>query len=286
MAMAKKRIPVKPLRKSSAVKKASRPAAKKIPVAKATTRKAAKIASRSGQPKHAGQMKIAAGKPAASKKTAPAARGKKPVVSQKTVTAAGARKSGVQKKTAARKPLQARTPASKKATVLPAALGKRSVIPVKKAVKKPVKRDVLQKRTAGPKEGAVAPGQITDRLRYLKGMLISKRENILREAKEEIAKYMSGDNRQLVDTAIDEGDWAVVDISEDLSLRRLDAHRQLLLDIDECLRKIQEGTYGICEDCGEEISQKRLNVIPTATLCIDCKENKEKMQAFEQVTVI
>jgi DnaK suppressor protein len=117
-------------------------------------------------------------------------------------------------------------------------------------------------------------------------MLIAKRNSILKEAKEEIAKYMSGDNRQLVDTAIDEGDWAVVDISEDLSLRRLDSHRQLLLDIDECLRKIQEGTYGICEECGEEISQKRLNVIPTATLCIDCKENKEKMEALEQVTEI
>jgi DnaK suppressor protein len=97
---------------------------------------------------------------------------------------------------------------------------------------------------------------------------------------------MSGDNRQLVDTAIDEGDWAVVDISEDLSLRRLDSHRQLLRDIDECLRKIQEGTYGFCEECGEEISQKRLNVIPTATLCIDCKETKEKMEALEQTTVI
>jgi DnaK suppressor protein len=97
---------------------------------------------------------------------------------------------------------------------------------------------------------------------------------------------MSGDNRQLVDTAIDEGDWAVVDISEDLSLRRLDSHRQLLLDIDECLRKIQEGTYGFCEECGEEISQRRLNVIPTATLCIDCKENKEKMEALEHTAVI
>ena len=121
-----------------------------------------------------------------------------------------------------------------------------------------------------------------DRLRVLKTMLLARRNGILKEAKEEIAKYMSGDNRQLVDTAIDEGDWAVVDISEDLSLRRLDSHRQLLLDIDESLRKIQEGTYGLCEECGEEISEKRLNVIPTATLCIDCKtldELREKQVA-------
>ena len=69
---------------------------------------------------------------------------------------------------------------------------------------------------------------------------------------------MSGDNNQLVDTALDEGDWAVVDISEDLNLKRLWAHRKALHDIDESLRKIKEGTYGICEECGEEISEKRL----------------------------
>jgi len=149
-----------------------------------------------------------------------------------------------------------------------------------------VKKVAARKRPARAKEAAASLSTVNVRLRDLKGMLIAKRNGILKEAKEEIAKYMSGDNRQLVDTAIDEGDWAVVDISEDLSLRRLDSHRQLLLDIDECLRKIQEGTYGICEECGEEISQKRLNVLPTATLCIDCKENKEKMEALEHVTEI
>lgn len=93
---------------------------------------------------------------------------------------------------------------------------------------------------------------------------------------------MSGENRQLVDTALDEGDWAVVDISEDLNLMRLGAHRKALHDIDESLRKIKEGTYGICEECGEEISEKRLGVIPTACLCINCQENKEQLEAFEK----
>ena len=99
--------------------------------------------------------------------------------------------------------------------------------------------------------------------------------------KEEIAKYISGENKQLVDTANDDGDWAQVDISEDLSLQRLSAHRKLLYDIDEAVRKIGEGTYGICEECGEEITEKRLLVLPTATLCIDCQEQKEQLEAFE-----
>jgi DnaK suppressor protein len=102
----------------------------------------------------------------------------------------------------------------------------------------------------------------------------------VREAKEEIAKYISGENRQLVDTALDEGDWAVVDISEDLNLRMLATHRKALHDIDESLRKINEGSYGICEECGEEIGEKRLSVLPAATLCVICQGNKEQFEAI------
>jgi len=121
-----------------------------------------------------------------------------------------------------------------------------------------------------------------NRFADLKKLILAKREAILNGAKQEIAKYMNGEHRQLIDTAIDEGDWATIDISEDLNLKRLSAQRQTLLDIEECLRKINDGTYGICEECGEEISIKRLNVLPTATLCIDCKENMERMAAFTQ----
>jgi len=269
MAVAKKSIPPKPGKKSPAARKAARPATKKKPGVKGTARPAAKIASRAARPKSA-------------KKSA----AKNSVAPKKAVTAARGKKSGAQKKTAVKKTLTPRTAAGKTARVLKTAARKKPVAPKKTVVKKTVKKVAARKRPARARGSAAGLSIITDRIRGLKGMLIAKRDGILKEAKDEIAKYMSGDNRQLVDTAIDEGDWAVVDISEDLSLRRLDAHRQLLLDIDECLRKIQEGTYGICEECGEEISSKRLNVIPTATLCIDCKENKEKMQALEQVTEI
>jgi DnaK suppressor protein len=144
------------------------------------------------------------------------------------------------------------------------------------------KKPTVAEKPAALKKMSARETPSGDRFRELKRMLITKRDAILSEAKQEIAKYVSGENRQLVDTAIDEGDWATVDISEDISLKRLGAQRQLLLDIEECLRKINEGTYGICEECGEEISQKRLNVIPTASLCVDCKEIREKMEALEQ----
>jgi len=202
---------------------------------------------------------------------------KKPVTSPSKKVAAGP--SGKTKKTATAKkkekkilPLK-KTTATKKAVTT--AVAKKTTAK-KTAVKKPVaKKAGTGKKLEGKAEGS------GDRLLDLRRSLISKKENILKEAKEEIAKYISGDNKQLVDTANDDGDWAQVDISEDLSLQRLSAHRKLLHNIDEALRKIADRTYGICEECGEEISEKRLMVLPTATLCVDCQENKEQFEALE-----
>jgi DnaK suppressor protein len=62
-------------------------------------------------------------------------------------------------------------------------------------------------------------------------------------------------------------------------LRIRDRERKLILKINEALARIEDGTFGICEECGEEIGEERLSVRPVTTLCIHCKieaENKEK----------
>jgi DnaK suppressor protein len=116
----------------------------------------------------------------------------------------------------------------------------------------------------------------------LRRVLINRREEIVREAKAEISKYIKGETKQLVDTALDDGDWAVVDLSEDISLKQLGAHRETLLKIDEALRKLAEGTYGKCEDCGEEISEERLKILPFAIYCRDCQEKREQLEDIEK----
>ena len=55
-----------------------------------------------------------------------------------------------------------------------------------------------------------------------------------------------------------------------------------LKQIDEALAKIENGTYGICEECGEEIPVARLKILPFAKLCIDCVSNVEKEEALKQ----
>ncbi len=54
---------------------------------------------------------------------------------------------------------------------------------------------------------------------------------------------------------------------------------RLVYHIDEALRRIQEGTYGKCANCGEDISVARLEAVPHARLCIECKEKEEKNKA-------
>ena len=258
MAVANKKVQAKPKKTSPAAKKTAKPAARKAVKIRPRGKGTVKVS----RPTVQGVSRIAQSKPATKKIAA------------------------VKKKPAGKKTTSLKTAAPKTRKVLAAAVKKKTVAQKKTVVKKPAKKVAATKKPVVSKKSAATVSTAVDRIRALKGMLIAKRDGILKEAKEEISKYISGENRQLVDTAIDEGDWAVVDISEDLNLRRLDSHRKLLLDIDECLRKIQEGTYGVCEECSEEISQKRLNVIPTATLCIDCKENKEKMEALEQTIEI
>jgi DnaK suppressor protein len=143
--------------------------------------------------------------------------------------------------------------------------------------KKPAKAKKAEaKRQAEKKETA------NERAEALRKLLIQKREQIVKEAKVEISKYIKGETRQLVDTALDDGDWSVVDLSEDVSLRQLSTHRDVLVKIDAAIRKLEEGTYGICEDCGGKISEERLKILPFAIYCKDCQEKIEQLEAMEK----
>jgi DnaK suppressor protein len=187
-----------------------------------------------------------------------ATKGKKPVRGQKVQTKAVSKKTPVKTKI-------------KKLSQKPAIKTTTRPSHAKQVSAKPVHR---QKSEIKPSE--------EERKAILRKTLLKKRAEILQEAKDEISKYIKGETRQLVDTALDDGDWSVVDLSEDISLRKLGVHRETLQKIDEALRKFNEGTYGICEDCGEEISGERLKILPFAIYCIDCQERREQFQEMER----
>jgi DnaK suppressor protein len=159
---------------------------------------------------------------------------------------------------------------------------------VQKTVKKTKKKTVKRATSTSPSkkikkltkktDGKIRKKDQNDEIRKL---LLDRRKKILYEARTEISKFITGDTKQLIDTAIDDGDWSFVDMAKGIDLKKLSAQKDTLNKIDEALRKIDDGTYGLCEDCGSEISKERLRVIPFAVLCVECKEQRERSEAFE-----
>ncbi|HEX2163400.1 MAG TPA: TraR/DksA family transcriptional regulator [Thermoanaerobaculia bacterium] len=79
----------------------------------------------------------------------------------------------------------------------------------------------------------------------------------------------------------DEGTEDIVDRANNSYHRELmfslsDAERQLMLDIDKALDRIEDGSYGRCTNCGTEIAEKRLEAVPWTRYCIDCQELAEQ----------
>jgi DnaK suppressor protein len=74
----------------------------------------------------------------------------------------------------------------------------------------------------------------------------------------------------------DIGDESATASHRNLLMSLSENERDTLIEIDEALDRIENGTFGICEECGEPIVLKRLEVIPNARYCIQCKESLEK----------
>lgn len=157
-------------------------------------------------------------------------------------------------------------------------------MPGRKKKTTPPRKPAAAKKKASParKKPASKAAKAGERSEDLRKMLVKKREAVVLNTKEEVSKYISGESRQLVESALDGGDWSVIDLSEDLRLQKLGANNDTIIKIDESLRKLAEGTYGLCEDCGDNISEERLKVLPFAIRCRDCQEDHEEVIAAEK----
>ncbi len=78
----------------------------------------------------------------------------------------------------------------------------------------------------------------------------------------------------------DPTDRAALECDRNFLLRIRDRERKLIQKIDEAMKRIDEGKFGLCESCGGEISEERLRVRPVTTLCIDCKTEEEVRERF------
>ena len=111
---------------------------------------------------------------------------------------------------------------------------------------------------------------------------------ILNEKKKDILTMLMRDSEEYSELNDDEiGD--LIDIANKNYEKKLmhdmsQNERNILELIDEALNRIEDGTYGKCAKCGIIIDEKRLEVIPYAVTCVDCKKNQEKQSIFDSIT--
>lgn len=107
-------------------------------------------------------------------------------------------------------------------------------------------------------------------------ILVEERERLLGNADKSLREDMAVDTDDLPD----EVDLASAEYSQAFAFRLRDRERFLLSKVDKALAKIDEGTFGVCEECEEEIDLRRLKARPVTTLCLRCKEDQEREERW------
>ena len=109
-------------------------------------------------------------------------------------------------------------------------------------------------------------------LKKFKKLLETKRAEIVKKAQQTLEQDMALD----ADDLPDEMDLASSEYLQSFEFRLRGREKSLLSKLDLALKKITDGTFGICEICEEPIGKKRLEARPETTLCIKCKEDQER----------
>jgi DnaK suppressor protein len=109
-------------------------------------------------------------------------------------------------------------------------------------------------------------------LKKFQELLEDKRKAVLERARQMLSEGMTLDANDLPD----EMDLAASEYLQSFEFRLRGREKSLLTKLDLALKKIEEGTFGICEICEEPIGKKRLEARPETSLCIKCKEDQER----------
>jgi DnaK suppressor protein len=122
----------------------------------------------------------------------------------------------------------------------------------------------------------------SERYDELKQMLEDRRREILSEVQSRIKDVRSEGAGGLTAGVVDAEETSVADIQEDIELALIQMKAETLTRINEALGRLEENTYGRCNECGEEISPQRLRALPFAIRCKDCEEARERAMEREK----
>lgn len=120
-----------------------------------------------------------------------------------------------------------------------------------------------------------------ERYRELKRILEERRREILSEVHEKIRDVRT-EGATPSHTVLDAAESSEADIQDDIEFALIQMKAETLNKIDEALRRLEEGAYGYCYECGSEISEQRLRALPFAVRCKACEEAREVAEQRER----
>jgi DnaK suppressor protein len=211
------------------------------------------------------------------KKTKPKPSGSKSKTKKKTTGKKVTKKNMTRKKTTKKKITKKKTTTKKitrKKTTAKIPTTKKTAAKAKKTVKK--QKKTTAGKTSPKKTTRGTASKRTKRMLLIKDNLMSQKEGLLREA--ELALNTLPGELNFPDM----GDQATAEADRDFMLRLRDRERMLLKKIDEAVERMENNTFGICENCGNEIGIKRLEARPVTTYCIDCKIRQEEEERIAE----
>ena len=124
-------------------------------------------------------------------------------------------------------------------------------------------------------------GAAKNRYNELRKMLEDRRRELMNEVQGRMRDVRAEGHKER--DVLDQGESSEVDIQDDIEFALIQMKSETLNKIDAALRRLEEGTYGDCFECGEEISGARLRALPFAVRCKDCEEARETAEQRERV---
>ena len=276
-----------PARKTASKKRKKVSASRKKVTRKKTAARKKAVSKRKVSKKKAAAKKRPARKKTARKKAAPKKkvskkRASKKKVSKKKVSKKKVSKKKVSKKKVAKKKAAKKKVATKKVSRKKTVSRKKSVAKTRPATRK--KTPAARKRPrargdvlTGPIHG-ISPYNPRRGEEYMSDKQLDHFRDILNAWKRELMFEVDRTVHHMQDEAAnfpDPNDRATQESEFGLELRTRDRERKLLRKIDSALSRIDDGSYGFCEETGEEIGLKRLEARPVATLCLEAQERRE-----------
>jgi DnaK suppressor protein len=149
-----------------------------------------------------------------------------------------------------------------------------------------VKKPVVALRQSEP-AAAVAVKRPTkamapERREALHRMLMDRRQELMKEITGNLGASLTEDQRRRLESAMDVGDQSLMDLDRELGISLMEMRNKRRQLIDDALARLEDGTYGLCDECGVEINEKRLAAVPFAKLCVACQSKQELIEKIEK----